>query len=169
MALFDNGVTHVELVKSEKKTVLFDSVLSSKKDLYYQYTTIYFQDENGNKTKKSYSDLTESEKARLPEPPPAPKKANPTPETFEGWKDSKKFALWLDGIHIPNSKLNEMEASQIVHFFSSEIYKNALFERFSQDYHINLYTEDGFDKAFGPSSDLPVKPLGGYIILYTYD
>ena len=132
MALFDNGVTHVELVKSEKKTVLFDSVLSSKKDLYYQYTTIYFQDENGNKTKKSYSDLTESEKARLPEPPPAPKKANPTPETFEGWKDSKKFALWLDGIHIPNSKLNEMEASQIVHFFLSEIYKNALFEKFFQ-------------------------------------
>lgn len=169
MALFDNGVTHVELIKSEKKTVLSDSIPSGKKDLYYEHTTFYIQDKNGNKTQKFYSDLSESEKARLPEPPPAPKKANPSSETFEGWKDSKMFAIWLDGIHIPNSKLDEMNASQIVHFFSSKIYKNALSERFPQDYQVYLYTDEGFDKAFGPNSDLPIKPLGGYTILYTYD
>lgn len=169
MALFDNGVTYVELIKSEEKTVLSNSVLQTKKDLYYEHTTFYIQDKNGNKTRKFYSDLSESEKARLPEPPSAPKKANPSSETFEGWIDSKKFALWLDGIHIPNSKLDEMNASQIVHFFSSKIYKNALSERFPQNYQVSLFTDEGFDKAFGPSSDLTIKPLGGYTILYTYD
>ena len=169
MALFDNGVTHVELVKAEKKTIVPDSVPSTKKDLYYQHTTFYIQDKNGDKTQKFYSDLSKSEKARLPEPPPAPKKANPTSKTFEGWKDSKMFALWLDGIHVPNSKLDEMDASQIVHVFSSKIYRNALSERFPQDYQVYLYTDEGFDKAFGPDSDLPIKPLGGYTILYTYD
>ena len=165
MALFDNGVTHVELVKSEKKTVLYDSIPSVKKDWFYKSTTFFIQDKNGNKTKKAYSELTESEKSELPEPLTVPVKKNPSSETFEGWKDSKKFALWLDDLIIPNTKLDEMEPTQIVHVFSSRVHDNARSERFLQPYQVHLYTEAGFEKTFGPNSDFVTKTMGGTVTL----
>lgn len=169
MALFDNGVTHVELVKSEKKTVLSDSVPLGKKDLYYEHTTFYIQDKNGNKTQKMYSELTENEKSELPEPLTVPVKKNPSSETFEGWKDSKKFALWLDDLIIPNTKLDGMEPTQIVHVFSSRVHDNARSERFPQPYQVHLYTEAGFEKTFGPNSDFVTKPMGGTVTLKSKD
>jgi biopolymer transport protein ExbD len=169
MALFDNGVTHVELVKSEKKTVLSDSIPSGKKDWFYKSTTFFIQDKNGNKTKKMYSELTENEKSELPEPLTVPVKKNPSSETFEGWKDSKKFALWLDDLIIPNTKLDGMEPTQIVHVFSSRVHDNARSERFPQPYQVHLYTEAGFEKTFGPNSDFVTKPMGGTVTLKSKD
>jgi len=169
MAIIDNGVTHVELVKSEKKTVLSDSIPSGKKDWFYKSTTFFIQDKNGNKTKKMYSELTENEKSELPEPLTVPVKKNPSSETFEGWKDSKKFAIWLDELHVPNSKLDGMEATQIVHVFSSRVHDNARSERFPQPYQVHLYTEAGFEKTFGPNSDFVTKPMGGTVTLKSKD
>ncbi|MCL6257920.1 hypothetical protein M3O96_02385 [Aquiflexum sp. TKW24L] len=142
---------------------------SSKKDFYYKNSTFFIQDKNGNKTKKTYSELTENEKSELREPPTVPIKASPSAETFLGWKDLKKFALWLGGLNIPNTKLDGMKATQIVHVFSSRVHDNARSERFPQPYQVHLYTEAGFEKTFGPDSDFVTKPLSGTITLRSKD
>ncbi|MCH6232435.1 M56 family metallopeptidase [Cognataquiflexum rubidum] len=168
-ALFDNGIKHIDHIQLEQKAKPQTLSQSSKKDFYYQNSTFYIQDKNGNKTKKMYSELTENEKSELREPPSVPVKASPSSETFEGWKDPKKFALWLDDLIIPNTKLDGMEAIQIVHVFSSRVHDNARSERFPQPYQVHLYTEAGFQKTFGPNSDFVTKPLGGTITLRSKD
>jgi hypothetical protein len=164
LALFENGVTHMDFGQSGQKPFSHTSEQDSKKDIYYSNSTFIVEDNDGNKTKKSYSQLTESEKAGLPEPPTIPEKVSPSSETFLEWKNSEKFAVWLDGLNIPNKKLDEMDASEIVHTFSSFVHNNARSERFPQPYQIHLYTDNGFEKSFGPDSDFE-KPLSGVITL----
>ena len=168
-ALFDNGIKHIDLNKLQQKTIQKEPVQGLEKDFFYSNSTFIVVDISGNKTKKSYSQLTESEKAGLRERPTIPAKASPSSETFEGWKDPKKFALWLDDLVIPNKKLDEMDASQIVHIFSSLVHKNARSERFPQPYQVHLYTDKGFEKTFGPKSDFATKPLGGVITFKSKD
>jgi len=168
-ALFDNGIKHIDYIQLEQKAKPEALSQSSKKDFYYQNSTFYIQDKNGNRTRKMYSELTENEKSELPEPPTVPVKKNPSSETFDGWKDPKKFALWLDDLIIPNKKLDGMEATQIVHVFSSRVHDNARSERFPQPYQVHLYTEAGFEKIYGPNSKFATKPLGGTINLKSKD
>jgi hypothetical protein len=168
-ALFDNGIKHIDHIQLEQNAKRQTLSQSSKKDFYYQNSTFYMQDKNGNRTKKMYSELTENEKSKLHEPPTVPVKNSPSAETFLDWKDSKKYALWLDDLIIPNSKLDEMKPSQIVHVFSSRVHDNARSERFPQPYQVHLYTEAGFEKTFGPNSDFVTKPMGGTVTLKSKD
>jgi hypothetical protein len=72
----------------------------------------------------------------------------PDLSTFNSWKDSSEFAVWVDGSVVKNSELDNFSFGEIVHFNSSRIYKNARSESFPQPYQVNLYTQDGFQNAF---------------------
>ena len=68
-------------------------------------------------------------------------KANkPSVSQFESWKDSKKFAIWLDGQHVSNKILDKYNSADIIHYTSSFVYNNARSEKFPQPYHCLLYT-----------------------------
>ncbi|WP_100610122.1 M56 family metallopeptidase [Confluentibacter lentus] len=76
------------------------------------------------------------------------KPKTPTEAEFNSWKDSNKFAIWIDGTHVKNSELNNYNASDIKYFTNSFVHDNARSEKFPQPYQNHLYTEKGFDTAF---------------------
>ncbi|WP_179343478.1 M56 family metallopeptidase [Winogradskyella ursingii] len=74
--------------------------------------------------------------------------SEPTAAQFKSWKNEEEFAIWLDGKHISNSKLNNYSLTDIAHFRGSKAHKNARSEKFPQPFQINLYTKDGFYKFY---------------------
>ena len=76
-------------------------------------------------------------------------KSNKPSETeFDSWKDNKKFAIWIDGKHVPNTTLGQYSTADIIHFTSSFVYNNARSEKFPQPYQNRLYTKNGFKEAY---------------------
>lgn len=76
-------------------------------------------------------------------------KSNKPSETeFDSWKDNKKFAIWIDGKHVPNTTLGHYSTADIIHFTSSFVYNNARSEKFPQPYQNRLYTKNGFKEAY---------------------
>lgn len=107
------------------------------------YTTV--KDKNGKKIKKKYSDLTKEEKKKLPPPPPLKsKKKVPTKKTIEDLKDSKKYALWIDGKFVKNSVLSNYKNTDFSSYFVSFVHKNAKSNRFPQNYQASLSTNKYF-------------------------
>lgn len=72
------------------------------------------------------------------------KKKTPTLTEFNNWKNAKKFAIWIDGKHVPNQELNKYNALDILYYSNSFVYKNARSEKFPQEYQNHLYTKKGF-------------------------
>jgi len=121
-------------------TVNFQKTQNPKAE-YYKNATFIFEDAQGNKTEKKYSELTAAEKARLIPPPPKPNANAPTSKQLNDWQDSSKFAIWLDGKVMDNK---EIANHKIVHYVQSFVYKNARSKRFQQPYQTSLYTAAGF-------------------------
>ncbi len=157
-ALFAQGVSHIVFLRSVQQV---QSTPNRPKDVFYSKTVFVIEDLNGNKTRKTYKQLTEAQQAGLPEPPPVPVRSSPSAETFLEWKDGEKFALWLDGKHIPNQVLDRMKPADIAHSFTSFVHKNARSGRFPQQYQVHMYSEEGFADTYGPQSDYATKPIGG--------
>jgi hypothetical protein len=80
------------------------------------------------------------------------KSIGPSTSLFESWKDSKKYAIWIDGKHVSNTILDQYNSSDIVHFTSSFVYNNARSEKFPQPYQNRLYTSNGFEEAYSKYS-----------------
>jgi beta-lactamase regulating signal transducer with metallopeptidase domain len=152
----------INFVQTDQQPTQSEQPKASDKYFYYSQTTFFIEDKSGNRIKKSFNQLTDVQRAGLPEPPTIPVKTITKPETFSTWKDAKQFAVWVDGVNVPNQKLEEMEASQIVYSFTSFVHDNARSLRFPQPYQVQLYTEKGFSKTYGPESDFATKPLGGW-------
>jgi len=109
---------------------------------YYKNATFIFEDENGNKTTKTYTELTNDEKATLIPPPKTPVAKRPTTKLLNDWKNAEEFAIWLDGKVIENSEISNYE---IVYYTGSFVHKNARSKRFPQTYQMHLYTISGFE------------------------
>lgn len=93
---------------------------------------------------KKYEDLTSEEikkftfiKYGRPEPL---KRISPTVKEFESFKDSKKYAIWIDGVNVFNSKLKDYRPSDFFHFSGSVILKNARTKKHPQPFQYWFYT-----------------------------
>ncbi len=116
------------------------------KEYFYKNLTIHRKDENGNTIAKKYSELNDEEKARLIPPPPLKsKKIIPTNAQFEALKDSKNYAVWIDGKVVKNDVLNNYNSSEFASYISSHVYKNARSKRFPQENQAHLKTTAYFD------------------------
>ena len=142
-------------------------VNNSDRDQYYKNATFFVENESGDFEEKTYKMLSEQEKKMLVPPPPPPKKSSPSTEEFESWKNPENFAVWLDGKHIQNTELEKIKHSYIAHVFNSFVHTNARTERFPQEHQVHLYTEEGFEKTYGPSSGF-TDPLTKEDKLYLY-
>ncbi|WP_111307658.1 M56 family metallopeptidase [Confluentibacter sediminis] len=76
------------------------------------------------------------------------KPKTPTETEFNSWKNSNKFAIWIDGTHVKNSELDNYKVSDIKYFTTSFVYNNARSVKFSQSYQNHLYTQKGFETTF---------------------
>ncbi|WP_396635788.1 M56 family metallopeptidase [Maribacter sp. R77961] len=76
-----------------------------------------------------------------------------TIQNFNEWKNSKKYALWLDEKNIDNTELKNYKPSQIAHFMSSFVYENARSIRYPQPFQVHLYTENGLAKIVAKNTN----------------
>ena len=99
---------------------------------------------------KVYEELTTAEKEKfklflrngIPKPY---QKMSPTQKEMEDFKNSKKYAIWIDGKHVPNEKLSEFKPNEIAHFSGSVILKNARSKRFPQPFQYWFSTHKYFE------------------------
>ncbi|MAB48319.1 MAG: hypothetical protein CMC05_06785 [Flavobacteriaceae bacterium] len=106
-----------------------------------------------------YDLMTQEQRASVEKYPVIPdanlskvKPNSPTASEFEDWKNTEKYALWIDGVHVPNSALNGYSVSDIVHFVGSKVHENARSEKFPQPFQFSLYTKDGFRENYQKSA-----------------
>ncbi|CAM1351339.1 M56 family metallopeptidase [Tenacibaculum insulae] len=147
--LFAERVEAQESVETIVENVPFNSVKTDDSELYKKYVHrngfIVIKDEKGKKVKKKYNELNEEEKRRLPPPPPLnSKEKTPSKELIESLKNSKKYALWIDGKVVKNEVLNNYKASDFSNYSVSFVYKNARSKRFPQKHQASLSTKKYF-------------------------
>ncbi|WP_447635826.1 M56 family metallopeptidase [Flavobacterium microcysteis] len=98
---------------------------------------------------KTYNELTAEEKDRFKPHlriPQGTVKKSPTAAELEEYKNSKKYAIWIDEVYAPNSELNKYSPSDIAYFSGSSVAKNARTQKHPQPYQFAFYTHAYFDK-----------------------
>lgn len=123
-------------------TIIETETQQDPKAAYYQYATFIFEDENGNKTTKTFAELTKEEKALLMPVPTKPIAKRPNSTLLADWQNKEKFAIWVDGKVIDNKDIANYT---IVHYTGSYVHNNARSKRFPQPYQMHLYTAAGFE------------------------
>lgn len=138
----ENNVT--VKVQTDKK----ESPTKDRRDEYYAGVRFIFKDCNKKIiVDKQYEELTLEEKNRFIHYVPKPFiEKSPSKKEFESFKDSKKYAIWLNDVHKPNDYLNNIKPNDIVFFHGSSVYKNARSKKFPQPFQYHFYTKDYFDK-----------------------
>ncbi|MGX7667501.1 M56 family metallopeptidase [Flavobacterium pedocola] len=76
---------------------------------------------------------------------PTPKQS-PTSKELNDFKNSKKYAIWIDGVNVPNSKLNQYEPKDFASFSGSVILKNARTKKHPQPFQYWFYTQNYYVK-----------------------
>ncbi|MDG5490314.1 M56 family metallopeptidase [Psychroserpens sp. SPM9] len=139
------GVSEAQMKEYNEFIIAFNTTHTINHDAYERIVSIY-------------NLMTEKQKASVEPYPKIPgidlsktKAKTPTKEQFESWKNEKEFAIWLDGVHIPNVKLNSYALDDIAHYVGSFAHKNARSERFPQPYQFSLYTKKGFETTYQQS------------------
>lgn len=128
---------------------------------YYANTKVIFKNKQGKVVlEKNYTDLTEQEKMKIPPPPPRPTRITLTEKQFNDFKNSEKYAVWVDGVHVKNIQLDNYRASDFVFFSNSHVYKNARSKKFPQENQVHLYSEKSFVENFENN-----EPANGTFIL----
>lgn len=105
---------------------------------------------NKKKLREYYGQMTEEQKKTVPWVPflelRIPEKKSPTTERFNTWTDPATFGVWLNDIRIPNEKLKEYQADDIVLYHQSRLEKNA--RNYGKHiYQLNIYTQEGYEKV----------------------
>ncbi|MEZ0006077.1 beta-lactamase regulating signal transducer with metallopeptidase domain [Flavobacterium sp. 28YEA47A] len=98
---------------------------------------------------KTYDELTAKEKERFKPHlriPQGTVKKSPTAAELEEYKNSKKYAIWINEVYVPNSELNKYSPSDIAFFSGSSVAKNARTQKHPQPYQFTFYTHAYFDK-----------------------
>ena len=78
-------------------------------------------------------------------------KKSPTQKEINDFKNSKKYAIWIDGIYVDNSKLNSYKLSDFASFSGSVILKNARTKKHPQSFQFwfntnKHYKDNNMDK-----------------------
>ena len=107
------------------------------------------------KINKLYEDLTDFEKnkfkffLKFAKGNPLEKKS-PTKKELEDFKDSKKYAIWINDVHVPNKYLNNYKTNDIAAFGGSVVLKNARSKKFPQPFQYWFFTQKYYgDKNMG--------------------
>ena len=98
---------------------------------------------------KSYEELTTADKLKFKSfliIPKATVKKSPTVAEFEGFKNSKKYAVWIDNKNVSNAALNQYTTKDIAYFSGSSVLNNAQTDQHPQPYQYWIYTHAYFDK-----------------------
>ena len=156
-----------EVVKNETPQMLFpDEIPNTSKQItggldkinyaqtdsltlakYYEKTIFIIVDEKNKETRKSFFELTESEKKLLLPPIMASKKI-PSNENLENWQDSKMYGIWIDGNRMENSQLSNHSPSDFSLFYVSKLEKNAV--NYGKHYYqVSLYTNKKYKELYG--------------------
>lgn len=152
------------VVKSkQEKKVEYVSYKASDAEFFKGVRFLYYEDavyKNGEFVKgkllidKLYEDLTdkEIEKFMFIKHRQAPlKKKSPTVKEFDDFKNSNKYAIWIDGVNVENDKLKGYSPSDFAHFSGSVILKNARTKKHPQPFQYWLsthkyYKDNNMDK-----------------------
>ncbi|MBO9611839.1 MAG: hypothetical protein J7619_04050 [Dyadobacter sp.] len=76
-----------------------------------------------------------------------PVKKAPSPEIFENWKKPHIFGIWIDGKHVPNTKLNHYENTDIAEYTLHKLIGKGLRGK-GYKYQLELTTNEEFDRTF---------------------
>ena len=100
---------------------------------------------------KLYEELTTEDKRKIDKfafyiPKPY-QKMSPTQKELEEFKNSKKYAIWIDGKHVPNENLSKYEPNEIAYFSGSVILKNARSKKFPQPFQYWFSTHKYFEET----------------------
>jgi hypothetical protein len=100
---------------------------------------------------KLYEELTIEDKQKFGKfafyiPKPS-QKMSPTQKEMEDFKNSKKYAIWIDGKHVTNENLSKYEPNEIAHFSGSVILKNARSKKFPQPFQYWFSTHKYFEET----------------------
>ncbi|PQJ80750.1 M56 family metallopeptidase [Polaribacter porphyrae] len=154
--LFAERVEAQEVIIEEKEEPIYEKGSNnqldySKDELYKEYVYnkghFTFKDKNGKKVLKKYNELTDEEKKKLIPPPPLKsRKKVPNKKLIEDLKNSKKYALWIDGKVVKNRTLVNYSNSDFSDYYVSFTHKNARSKKFPQEYQANLSTHKYFKK-----------------------
>lgn len=112
----------------------------------------YYENKDGKLIfDKKYEELTESEKKEieasliLGKQKPFEKKS-PSQKELNDFKNSKKFAIWIDGKNVQNNELNKYKSKDFAHYSGSVILKNARTKKHPQPFQYWFYTKPYFEK-----------------------
>ncbi len=129
-----------------------------EKEPHYQNAYILVEDEEMEYVSKSYQQLSVDERKRLfGFMSPFPRKI-PHPMIFEEWKNKEKYKVLLNREVIPNEDLNNFPRTDIAVFYTAKRVENANTDSSAPLFHVHLFTNEYYEKEFGPSSESQ-KPL----------
>ncbi|WP_396187430.1 M56 family metallopeptidase [Flavobacterium sp.] len=135
------------IVKEQSETK--ENPTMDRRDEYYAGVRIIFKDCSKKIiVDKQYEELTAEEKNKyLPDYIPTPFiEKSPSKKELTDFKNTSKYAIWIDGKHYPNSELSKYSASDFVYFSGSSVKNNARSKKFPQPFQYNFYKKDYFDK-----------------------
>lgn len=121
-----------------------DSIPTLKRIVNRKNETFTYTTKDGKTITKKFSELTDEEKKLMP-PPPAPvvlKEKKLSTKLFEELKNSKKYAIWIDGKIVDNKTLNSYKNTDFYNYSGSFVHKNARSKRIPQEYQYQLNTKE---------------------------
>ncbi|CAM1351144.1 M56 family metallopeptidase [Tenacibaculum crassostreae] len=149
-----------------------DSIPTLKRIVNRKNETFTYTTKGGKTITKKFSELTDEEKKLMP-PPPAPvvlKEKKLSTKLFQELKNSKKYAIWIDGKVVDNNALNSYKNTDFYNYSGSFVHKNARSKRFPQEYQYQLNTKKHILKIKKqlpppppPAKDFNKKPKTGFI------
>lgn len=118
------------------------------RDKYYEGVRIILTDNRyGIEIDKIYDDLTLEQKRKYLNWIPSPMNENkPTKELLAKLSSTNNNAIWINESLTTCLKLKEYKTSDLKHYTSSFVHKNARSKKFPQEYQYHFYTNDYFDK-----------------------
>ena len=142
-----------------------EQITDESRDAYYAGVQFKIKDFKRDVTiNKKYEELTSEEKDRYVHfVPKQIIEKSPTKKELESFKDAKKYAIWMDGVHKPNEYLSNFKPNDIAFFQGSSVSKNARSKKFPQAFQYNFYTHNYFDKNLKNSH----KKFGGKEMVIT--
>ena len=162
----DNSTSKAEtfVKQNQERKVEYLTYKVSDEEYYKDVVCVYYENVEGNDMNKwpvqnlvfskKYQELSKNEIEELIflkiRQEPTVKKS-PTQKEINDFKNSKKYAIWIDGIYVDNSKLNSYQLSDFASFSGSVILKNARTKKHPQPFQFwfntnKHYKDNNMDK-----------------------
>lgn len=155
-----DSVAQVQATKATKATTVQQN---NQMDTYYAGVLVNVTDKRRNITfSKKYEAMTLEERNRYLSISPNKMfiKNRPTTAQWEEFKNSKKYAVWINNMPVANSTLAKYPLDKIVRFGGSPVAKSERSKKFPQPYKYYFYTEDYFKiTQINESNKFPGKSI----------